>query len=65
MQQTMRGGTSGVLVEDLCSSLRKIDINGDWTVRRLQAADTRPPLFPRISLACVTPVNYTCMFNTV
>lgn len=45
MQQTMRGGTIDVLVEDLCNSLRRVDINGDWTVSRLQAAHTRPSFF--------------------
>jgi len=45
MQQAMRGGTSGVPVEDLCISGPRVDINGDWTASRLQATDTKPPFF--------------------
>jgi hypothetical protein len=45
MQQAMRGETNGVPVENLCSSVRRVDINGDWTATPLQAADTKPPFF--------------------
>jgi hypothetical protein len=31
MQQAMRGKISSVPVEDMCSSVHRVDINGDWT----------------------------------
>jgi len=45
MQQTMRVGTSGVQVENICSYVRIVDVKGDWTASWLQAADMRPPFF--------------------
>jgi len=41
----MRGGTIDEPAQDLCGSVRRVDINVDWTASWLQAADTWPLFF--------------------